>query len=69
MVSKAKKVRLLVGAVWGKIVGGLWARGVGKNGSGEVTAEDLNGAYDLCRRIAKREAKNFYYAFRVLPQA
>ena len=26
-------------------------------------------AYAVCRAIAKREAKNFYYAFRVLPQA
>jgi 15-cis-phytoene synthase len=25
-------------------------------------------AYTVCREIAKREAKNFYYAFRVLPQ-
>ena len=25
-------------------------------------------AYAACREIAKREAKNFYYAFRVLPQ-
>ena len=24
-------------------------------------------AYDVCRAIARREAKNFYYAFRVLP--
>ena len=31
--------------------------------SPEVTA-----AYTFCRAIAKREAKNFYYAFRVLPQ-
>jgi phytoene synthase len=25
-------------------------------------------AYEICREIAKREAKNFYYAFRVLPR-
>lgn len=25
-------------------------------------------AYDACREIARREAKNFYYAFRVLPE-
>ncbi|MBS1822419.1 MAG: phytoene/squalene synthase family protein [Acidobacteria bacterium] len=25
-------------------------------------------AYTICREIAKREAKNFYYAFRVLPR-
>lgn len=28
----------------------------------------LTAAYLACRLIAKREAKNFYYAFRVLPQ-
>ncbi len=26
-------------------------------------------AYDFCRGVARREAKNFYYAFRVLPPA
>ena len=30
-------------------------------------ATELDKAYDLCRRIAKSEAKNFYYAFRTLP--
>jgi 15-cis-phytoene synthase len=34
-----------------------------------LTTEDLAAAYAICRRIAKREAKNFYYAFRVLPEA
>jgi phytoene synthase len=29
---------------------------------------ELSAAYDVCRSIAKREAKNFYYAFRVLPR-
>lgn len=29
----------------------------------------LDQAYDLCRDIAKREAKNFYYAFLALPVA
>ncbi len=29
---------------------------------------DLDAAYDLCRRITKAEAKNFYYAFRTLPE-
>ena len=28
----------------------------------------LAQAYSFCRAIARREAKNFYYAFRVLPQ-
>ena len=30
---------------------------------------DLDAAYDLCKRITKAEAKNFYYAFRTLPSA
>jgi len=29
----------------------------------------LEAAYQKCRAISKREAKNFYYAFRVLPKA
>ena len=29
---------------------------------------ELSVAYATCRAIAKREAKNFYYSFRVLPQ-
>jgi len=29
---------------------------------------EIAAAYEHCRAIAKREAKNFYYAFRVLPQ-
>jgi phytoene synthase len=33
-----------------------------------VANEALTKAYAECRAIAKREAKNFYYAFRVLPQ-
>ena len=34
-----------------------------------MSAETLEAAYQECRTIAKREAKNFYYAFRVLPQS
>ena len=34
-----------------------------------ATQPDLDAAYDLCRRITKAEAKNFYYAFRTLPAA
>jgi len=29
----------------------------------------LEAAYAFCRSVARREAKNFYYAFRVLPKA
>ena len=32
-------------------------------------ATDLDMAYDHCQRVAKTEAKNFYYAFRTLPYA
>lgn len=33
-----------------------------------MSIESLEAAYQECRVIAKREAKNFYYAFRVLPK-
>ena len=33
-----------------------------------MSVETLQAAYEECRTIAKREAKNFYYAFRVLPR-
>jgi phytoene synthase len=33
----------------------------------EMRSPELIAAYKSCRAIAKREAKNFYYAFRVLP--
>jgi phytoene synthase len=29
---------------------------------------ELSAAYEACREIARREAKNFYYSFRVLPR-
>jgi phytoene synthase len=34
----------------------------------EPHSTELAAAYAHCRAIAKREARNFYYAFRVLPQ-
>ena len=34
----------------------------------EPNSPELTAAYAECRAIAKREAKNFYYAFRVSPQ-
>jgi phytoene synthase len=34
----------------------------------EIRSTEIAAAYAHCREIAKREAKNFYYAFRVLPQ-
>jgi phytoene synthase len=37
----------------------------GRGGEGVTTAE----AYAFCRDVARREAKNFYWAFQVLPRA
>jgi phytoene synthase len=34
----------------------------------EARSAELNAAYAYCRAIAKREAKNFYYAFVALPR-
>ena len=33
-----------------------------------VRSTQVDAAYSACRAIAKREAKNFYYAFVVLPR-
>ena len=33
-----------------------------------MSAATLDAAYRTCREIARREARNFYYAFRVLPR-
>jgi 15-cis-phytoene synthase len=41
------------------------ARSAGMKGNRTPT---VTAAYAYCRAIAKREAKNFYWAFRVLPQ-
>ena len=38
------------------------------NGFGNVSAGDIATAYKFCREVARREAKNFYWAFRVLPR-
>ncbi len=34
----------------------------------EARRPEIDRAYDHCREIARREAKNFYYSFRVLPK-
>ncbi len=39
-----------------------------QTGSGQPPPPNIAAAYDVCKKIAKREAKNFYYAFRVLPR-
>jgi phytoene synthase len=41
---------------------------VTQTGSGQPPPPSIAAAYDVCKKIAKREAKNFYYAFRVLPR-
>jgi len=38
------------------------------NEFGNVSAGDISTAYKFCREVARREAKNFYWAFRVLPR-
>jgi len=38
-----------------------------KSGSGSMDTKTL-AAYRFCREVARQEAKNFYWAFRVLPQ-
>ncbi len=37
--------------------------------SGVAQDAELRRAYETCRAIAREQAKNFYYAFRVLPKA
>ena len=37
--------------------------------SGTTGTMELDAAYAVCRAIARREAKNFYYAFVALPEA
>lgn len=34
----------------------------------DTQSTELDTAYEVCRAIARREAKNFYYSFRVLPR-
>jgi phytoene synthase len=40
-----------------------------KNASRSQTAAEIAGAYRVCREIARKEAKNFYYSFIALPEA
>ena len=34
-----------------------------------IKPAELAASYDFCREIARREAKNFYYSFQLLPEA
>ncbi len=63
-VSKAKKVRLLAGRWLGKALQACLSPGGPRR-----VRRPSRAAYAFCREIARREAKNFYYAFRVLPKA
>jgi len=69
VVTRRKKLMLLAGALLGKLqaarAGG--PRGMTKADRGGMDAW-TSAAYRFCREVARREAKNFYWAFRVLPR-
>ena len=44
------------------------ARNVSEAGNVSKADARTAGAYQFCREVARREAKNFYWAFRVLPR-
>src|SRR5581483_9921723 len=49
--------------------GGLYARRHRlRRGQGRMMTSELARSYDYCDRLARREAGNFYNAFRVLPR-
>ena len=69
VVTRRKKLMLLAGALLGKL------RASYSTGNRTVMSEAgtgmdawTNAAYRFCREVARREAKNFYWAFRVLPR-
>jgi squalene synthase HpnC len=71
-ISKLTKISLAARALAGKVL--PFSRlGARTGGKGRLTPKApshdsiLAGAYATCREIAKREAKNFYYAFVALP--
>jgi squalene synthase HpnC len=70
VVTRRKKLMLLAGALLGK----LQARYTARTASGVSEADSAGmdawtaAAYRYCREVARREAKNFYWAFRVLPR-
>lgn len=45
-----------------------WSAGLSTTLSALPQTAKVAAAYEACKAIAKREAKNFYYAFRVLPK-
>ena len=72
-ISKSTKLSLAARAVAGKALPflRLGPRSSPKALTSEASSRDpdLARAYAACRKIARREAKNFYYAFQALPLA
>ena len=66
-ISKRTKLQLALRAVSGKVLPFLRLGSAIKREGGLTHAITLDDAYAACRAIAKREAKNFYYAFVALP--
>ncbi len=71
-ISKSRKLALLLRAVSGKLLPFLrLGKPKLRNGVTQANPSDgltLDRAYAACRAIARREAKNFYYAFVALPE-
>jgi len=69
-ISKSRKLALALRAVSGKLLPFLRSAVGSEDGVTQSTLSDeltLDRAYAACRAIARREAKNFYYAFVALP--
>ena len=69
VVTRRKKMMLLLGALLGKLQASRAGASnrVGQAGRGGMDAWTA-ASYRFCRQVARREAKNFYWAFRVLPR-
>ena len=67
VVTRRKKAQLLVGALVQRARRRL-GRCASPGGRGTIAVTTAE-AFRQCRIIARREAKNFFWAFRVLPQA
>ena len=68
-ISKGRKLALLLRAVSGKAAAISAPRPQERKSLDARGRRSINwSAYATCRAIAKREAKNFYYAFVALPE-
>jgi len=69
VVTRRKKLILLASALLNKLRTG---RAGGHRRKGDISRYSIDAhttaAYSFCRQVARREAKNFYWAFRVLPR-